>query len=81
MSIITACAWLVCILVPLIIGETPNYALHEYHGRFVLASQILGGGGGGGGGLRWKGVGQVHAPMCSQHILLVSNHSDACVDR
>ena len=27
MSIITACAWLVCILVPLIIGETPNYAL------------------------------------------------------
>ena len=26
-SIITACAWLVCILVPLIIGETPNYAL------------------------------------------------------
>ena len=26
-GIITACAWLVCILVPLIIGETPNYAL------------------------------------------------------
>ena len=26
-SIITACARLVCILMPLIIGETPNYAL------------------------------------------------------
>ena len=63
-SIITACTWLVCILVPLVICETQNYALRI---MVDLCWQVK----------YWGAGGGIHAPICSQHVLLVSNHSHA----